>query len=82
MLPALGILMSGMNPLEALVYSQVVLSFALPSAIIPLMIITNKRNIMGFFKNSRLTNFLGWSIVSIIIALNAVLLYLTFTGQA
>jgi manganese transport protein len=82
MLPALGILMSGVNPIEALVYSQVVLSFALPAAIIPLMIITNKTNIMGSFKNSRLTNILGWTIVSIIVALNIVLLYLTFTGQA
>ncbi len=82
MLPALGILMSGINPMEALVYSQVILSFALPSTIIPLMIITNKKSIMGSFKNSRLTNIVGWSIVSIIIALNAVLLYLTFTGQS
>jgi manganese transport protein len=82
MLPAVGILMSGVNPIEALVYSQVVLSFALPAAIIPLMIITNKANIMGSFKNGRLTNFVGWAIVSAIVALNVVLLYLTFTGQA
>lgn len=81
MLPALGILMSDINPMEALVYSQVILSFALPAAIIPLMIITTKESIMGSFKNSRLTNIIGWAIVSIIIALNAVLLYLTFTGQ-
>jgi manganese transport protein len=82
MLPALGILMSGINPMEALVYSQVVLSFALPAAIIPLMIITNKKKIMGSFKNGRLTNILGWGIVSIIVALNMILLYLTFTSQA
>lgn len=81
MLPALGILMSDINPMEALVYSQVILSFALPAAIIPLMIITNRESIMGSFKNSRLINIIGWVIVSIIISLNAVLLYLTFIGQ-
>jgi len=37
---------------------------------------------MGKFKNSFLTNCLGWIIVSMILALNAVLMYLTFTGQA
>jgi manganese transport protein len=82
MLPAVALLMSGIDPIEALVYSQVILSFALPAAIIPLIIITNKVHIMGKFKNSTLTNLLGWSIVSVIIGLNAVLLYLTFTGQA
>jgi manganese transport protein len=82
MLPAIAILMSGIDPIEALVYSQVILSFALPAAIIPLIIITNKVHIMGKFKNSTLTNLLGWVIVSAIIALNIVLLYMTFTGQA
>lgn len=82
MLPGLAILIVGINPMEALIYSQVILSFALPAAIIPLMIITNKSNIMGDFKNSRLTNIAGWMIVSAIITLNMVLLYLTFTGQA
>lgn len=81
MVPGLAILMSGVNPMEALVYSQVSLSFALPAAIIPLMIVTNKANIMGKFKNGLLTNCIGWVIVSIILVLNAVLLYLTFTGQ-
>ncbi|MBP2656262.1 MAG: Manganese transport protein mntH [Firmicutes bacterium] len=82
MIPGLAILMSGMNPMEALVYSQVMLSFALPAAIIPLMVITNKANIMGKFKNGTLTNCIGWTIVGMIVALNVVLLYLTFTGQA
>lgn len=82
MLPALAILMSGINAIEALVYSQVVLSFALPAAIIPLMIITNKGDIMGRFKNSKVVNIMGWTIVSIIIVMNVVLLYLIFSGQA
>lgn len=82
MIPGLAILMAGINPMEALVYSQVSLSFALPAAIVPLMIVTNKANIMGKFKNSLLTNCIGWIIVSMILAMNAVLMYLTFTGQA
>lgn len=82
MIPGLAILMAGINPMEALVYSQVSLSFALPAAIVPLMIVTNKENIMGKFKNGLLTNCIGWVIVSMILALNTVLLYLTFTGQA
>jgi len=81
MVPALAILMSGVDPMSALVYSQVILSFALPAAIIPLMILTNKANLMGRFKNSIVTNIFGWAIVSVIVSLNVVLLYLTFTGQ-
>lgn len=81
MLPAMAILMSGVDPIEALVYSQVILSFALPAAIIPLMVLTSNRKLMGTFKNSRATNIFGWSIVSVIVALNVLLLYLTFTGQ-
>lgn len=81
MLPGMAILMVGINPMSALVTSQVVLSFALPAAIIPLMIISNKPQIMGRFKNSILTNIMGWIIVSMILAMNAILLYLIFTGQ-
>jgi manganese transport protein len=81
MAPGMAILMSGLNPMEALVYSQVTLSFALPAAIIPLMIVTNKAEIMGRFKNGRLTNIMGWLIAGMILAMNAVLLYLLFTGQ-
>lgn len=82
MLPGMAILMSGLNPMAALVYSQVTLSFALPAAIIPLIIVTNRADIMGHFKNSRLTNIMGWLIAGMIVILNIVLLYLLFTGQA
>jgi manganese transport protein len=82
MLPGIAILMSGINPMEALVVSQVILSFALPAAVIPLMLISRKESIMGFFKNSLLTNIMGWIIVGIILFMNSVLLYLVFTGQA
>ena len=82
MLPGMAILMVGINPMTALITSQVILSFALPAAVIPLMLISNKATIMGRFKNSRPTNIMGWLIVSMILTMNAVLLYLIFTGQA
>lgn len=82
MLPALIIVLLGINPIVALVLSQVTLSFALPAAIIPLMLITSRRDIMGEFANNTLTKATGWLIVSLIISLNLVLLYLVFTGQA
>lgn len=80
MLPGMAILMSGLNPMDALIYSQVALSFALPAAIIPLMIVTSRADIMGQFKNGRLTNIAGWAIAGIILTMNAVLLYLLFTA--
>lgn len=81
MLPGIAILLVGINPMQALVISQVILSFALPAAVIPLMLISSKESIMGKFKNSVLTNIMGWIIVGIILTLNSVLLYLVFTGQ-
>jgi len=82
MLPGMAILIAGINPMTALITSQVVLSFALPAAVIPLMLISNKAAIMGRFKNSPTTNIMGWLIVSMILAMNILLLYLLFTGQA
>jgi len=82
MLPGIAILMAGINPMSALITSQVVLSFALPAAVIPLMLISNNAALMGRFKNSGPTNIMGWLIVSMILTMNAVLLYLIFTGQA
>lgn len=82
MLPAMIIIGLGLNPVRVLVISQVVLSFALPAAIIPMMMITASRRLMGDFVNNRLTNTLGWAIVSAIVGLNAVLLYMIFSGRA
>lgn len=72
--PALLIICSGFNPFSALILSQVTLSFVLPFAIIPLMLITNNSEIMGKFKNKPLTNVLGWVIGLIIIILNIFLI--------
>jgi len=79
MLPALAIIATGWNPIDVLIISQVILSFALPAAIIPLMILTGRKEIMGCLVNARLTNYTGWLIVLLIIILNSVLLYFTIT---
>ncbi|WP_264672919.1 Nramp family divalent metal transporter [Heliophilum fasciatum] len=81
MVPAMVVIMCGIDPMKALVISQVVLSFSLPAAVIPLLMITRRREIMGSLVNSPWTNRLGYLITSIIIGLNAVLIILTFTGQ-
>lgn len=81
MAPAMAIIAMGINPMSALVLSQVALSFALPFAIIPMLLVTRRKDLMGALVNNRLTNFLGWLITSMIISMNAVLMYLTFTGN-
>ncbi|GAB6174570.1 Nramp family divalent metal transporter [Paradesulfitobacterium aromaticivorans] len=80
MIPALVLLALGFNPMKILIISQVTLSFALPAAIIPLLLITSRKDIMGELANRRLTNVIGGVIVSLIISLNALLVYLTFTS--
>ena len=81
MTPAMAIIALGINPMKALIISQVMLSFALPLAIIPMILITNRKDLMGFFANKPLTGFIGWVISGTIIFLNAVLIYLTLTGR-
>ena len=80
MAPGMLIILLGINPIQALVFSQVILSFVLPFAVIPMLIITGRKELMGEFVNKRLTNIAGWLISGLIILLNAALLFLTFTG--
>jgi manganese transport protein len=81
MAPAMLIILLGINPMKALVLSQVCLSFALPAAVIPMMIITEKKELMGDLVNNTFTKLIGWLIAATILGLNIVLLYLTFTGN-
>lgn len=81
MTPAMIIIALGINPMKALVLSQVTLSFALPLAIIPMLMITKRKELMGSLVNKPITNVIGWIITSVILGLNAVLLFLTFTGN-
>jgi manganese transport protein len=78
--PAIVVLALGADPSSALVVSQVVLSFGIPFALVPLIRLTADRDLMGADANRRLTTVAAWVIAAIIIALNLVLIYLTFTG--
>lgn len=81
MLPALAIIALGINPMDALVFSQVALSFILPVPVIQMLIIARKKSLMGGFANSNRVQAFGAVIASVIISLNAALLYMTFTGR-
>ena len=78
MAPALIILAIGVSPTNALVLSQVVLSFGIPFALIPLVILTSKRDLMGIHVNSRLTTVLASGMAALITGLNVYLLARTF----
>ncbi len=80
LIPALAILAAGLDPSRALVLSQVVLSFGIPFALIPLIRLTSNRTLMGADANQRLTSALGWTVTAVISLLNAVLIYLTIRG--
>ncbi len=81
LIPALIILGAGAEPTWALVVSQVALSFGIPFAIIPLMRLTAKREVMGEYANTRTLRAVGFLIAAVIVALNLFLVYLTLTGQ-
>ena len=77
MTPALIVLAVGVNPSRALVISQVVLSFGIPFALVPLVLLTRRRDIMGALVNRRLTTALAALVAAMIIALNLFLIYET-----
>ena len=78
--PALLVLAIGLNPTDALVGSQVVLSFGIPFALVPLVMISSRREVMGALVNPRWLSALAGSLAALIIALNAFLLYQVFFG--
>jgi manganese transport protein len=80
MIPSLIVIAIGFEPTRTLVISQVVLSFALPFAIIPLVFFTARRDIMGVLVNRRWTTIAASIVASLIVALNAFLLYQTLFG--
>ena len=77
---ALLILGFGVDPTFALVLSQVVLSFGIPFALVPLVWITARRSVLGPFRNRLATTVLGVVSAALLITLNLVLLWLVFTG--
>lgn len=80
MVPPLAIIASGVNATYALVLSQVVLSFGIAFALVPLVMFTSKRDIMGSLVNHRITTVLGWFVVVIVVTLNIYLLWETIFG--
>ncbi|MDQ3923557.1 MAG: Nramp family divalent metal transporter [Actinomycetota bacterium] len=80
MAPALAILAIGVNSSYALVISQVVLSFGIPFALIPLLIFCRNRNLMGGLVNRRATTAVATVVVALIVSLNVFLLFQTFLG--
>ncbi len=80
MFPSLIVIFIGLDPTRTLVISQVVLSFGLPFAIIPLIMFTRRRDIMGALVNRRITTFAAGLAAVLILALNFFLLYQVFFG--
>ena len=80
MLPALLVIAIGLDPTRTLIISQVVLSFGIPFALIPLVLFTRNRNLMGTLTNLRGTTLIAWCMAAVIVALNGFLLYDTIAG--
>ncbi len=78
--PALVVLGIGLNPTDALVGSQVVLSFGIPFALVPLLIIASKRSVMGPLVNPRWLSAFAGVLAAMIIGLNVFLIEQLFFG--
>jgi manganese transport protein len=78
--PAVAILALGWDPTRALVISQVVLSFGIPFAVLPLVRLTSNRDLMGTNANHPVTTVIGWGVAGMVSVLNVVLIYLTVAG--
>lgn len=78
--PALVVLAFGVDPTRALVLSQVVLSFGIPFALVPLVLLTRRGDVMGGLVNRPLTTWTASGVATVIIILNAVLIGLTLAA--
>lgn len=80
-LPSILVIALGLDPTRTLVFSQVVLSFGLPFAIIPLVQFTSNKSIMGVLVNKRITTLLTYGVAALIISLNFYLVIQVFIGS-
>ena len=71
----------GLDPSRALVLSQVVLSFGIPFALVPLLLFCRDRGLMGSLVNKTSTTVLATGVVTLIVGLNAFLIFLLVTGK-
>jgi manganese transport protein len=81
MAPALVVIAIGLDPSRALVLSQVVLSFGIPFALIPLLLFCRDRKLMGSLVNKPTTTAIATLVVGVIVSLNVFLIYLLVTGR-
>lgn len=81
LIPALAVLGAGIEPTLALVLSQVLLSFGIPFALIPLIRLTGSRKVMGIHADSKPLKIAGWTSATLIVGLNCVLIFLTVLGH-
>lgn len=79
-IPSLVVIFLGFDPTRTLVLSQVVLSFGLPFAIVPLVIFTRRRDLMGTLVNWRFTTLIAWLVTTLVLSLNFYLLYQILWG--
>jgi len=80
LVPALVLLATDLSPTWLLVLSQVVLSFGIPFALVPLVRVTSDRALMGEHRNGTATRVVAWGVALAIVALNVALLALTLSG--
>ena len=80
-IPALVVIALKLDPLKILLLSQVVLSFAIPFALVPLVVLTRSQKVMSDLVNSRRTNYMSYVVTAVIVGLNLLLLYRMIGGE-
>jgi manganese transport protein len=81
LLPAVIVIAIGLDPLRILLLSQAALSFTLPFALVPLLLLTQRAKVMDRFVNGRVIQSLGWLSTTVILSLNGMLLWESFGGK-
>jgi manganese transport protein len=81
MAPALVVIAVGLDPSRSLVLSQVVLSFGIPFALVPLLLFCRDRGLMGTLVNRRITTVIATVVIGVIVSLNIFLLTLLISGR-
>jgi manganese transport protein len=81
MAPALVVIAVGFDPTRSLVLSQVVLSFGIPFALIPLLLFCRDKGLMGSLVNHRVTTLIATGVIAVIVSLNIFLITLLVTGR-
>ncbi len=80
MAPALITIALAFDPTQTLVISQVVLSFGLPFALVPLVLFTSRHDIMGGLRNKPVTTVIAWGVSALIVVLNCYMLWQVVVG--